>query len=87
MNRLLWWTTYTSCGVLSLFFLAFGVSLCRAAYRLKDPYHFILTFFASNFIILISAVIFIAVAVRVLGRLRGHRPTNDDNHHEHQDSS
>jgi hypothetical protein len=40
----------------ALFFLLFGVYLLILAYYLKDPFSFVLTFFSSNLIILISAV-------------------------------
>jgi hypothetical protein len=42
------------------FFLVFGVQILVGAYQLTDPFSFILTFFAANFIILISATLMIA---------------------------
>jgi hypothetical protein len=41
-------------GVLSSFFLFWGISLLLSAYSLKNPQEFIMLFFSSNFIILIS---------------------------------
>lgn len=67
---MVWWTVAAASAILSIFFLFVGISLCRAAYDLKHPYQFILTFFSSNFIILISAVILLGVVLRMIGRLR-----------------
>lgn len=47
------------------FFLAFGIHLLIAAYSLKDPFNFVMTFFASNLIILISAALLIGFVVRI----------------------
>jgi hypothetical protein len=56
--------------MLSIFFLFVGISLCIASYNLNHPHQFILTFFASNLIILISVVVIVAVIIRIIGRLR-----------------
>ena len=74
MKSLLWWTLSALGTSLSLFFLFLGVNLCRAAYQLDNPHHFILTFFASNLIILISVVFLAAVMVRIIARLRHREP-------------
>lgn len=47
------------------FFILFGVHVLIAAYQLKDPFLFIMTFFASNLIILISAVLTLGFAIRL----------------------
>jgi hypothetical protein len=60
-------------GVFFLGFLFLGVDLCRASFHLKEPYQFILTFFASNLIILVSAALLAGLVVRVIGRIRGRR--------------
>jgi hypothetical protein len=41
------------------FFLCFGIVLLVSAYHLNDPFLFIMTFFASNLIILISAALLV----------------------------
>ena len=48
------------------FFLAFGVILLISAYQLKDPFWFVMTFFASNLIILISAALLVGFIVRMV---------------------
>ncbi len=56
--------------LLSLFFLWFGIDLLRAAYGLNSPFEFIATFFASNLIILISAVLGLGFVLSIIRRLR-----------------
>ena len=48
------------------FFLLFGVYLLIAAYHLENPYSFIMTFFASNLVILISAVLVLGFILRMI---------------------
>jgi len=48
------------------FFIIFGIQLLIAAYRLKDPFYFIMTFFSSNLIILISATLLIGFVYRMV---------------------
>jgi di/tricarboxylate transporter len=61
--------------VAGAFFLLFGVHLLLCAYRLKDPFSFIMTFFASNLIILISATVMTGLAIRLAASFR---KTKDD---------
>ncbi len=52
--------------------MLFGVDLLMASYRLKDPFSFIMTFFAASFIILISitlAASFVIKMIRVYKRM------------------
>jgi hypothetical protein len=59
--------------LVSVFFLVFGMDLLKAAYSLKDPYSFIMTFFAASFIILISLALgatFLIKMVRVFRQIR-----------------
>lgn len=46
--------------------MVFGIQLCIEAYYLKNPYFFILTFFSSNLIILISGAILIGLVLRMI---------------------
>ena len=70
VRTLVWWTVAAASVILSIFFLFVGISLCRAAYDLEHPHQFILTFFSSNLIILISVVILLGAVLRMIGRLR-----------------
>lgn len=56
---------YIGLILVSLFFLAFGIHVLLAAYRLNDPHTFIMTFFASNFIILISGALIVGLILRL----------------------
>ncbi|MDX9818884.1 MAG: hypothetical protein RBT16_08225 [Desulfococcus multivorans] len=52
------------------FFLAFGVSILIQSYSLKDPFSFVLTFFGSNLMILISAAILLGLIWRLVSVYR-----------------
>jgi uncharacterized Tic20 family protein len=65
------WIKYGACLMVSALFLLFGIHLLAAAYRLNDPFSFVMTFFASNLIILISAVGVIAFVIRMVQLCRG----------------
>ena len=51
--------------LISIFFLLFGVNVLISAYRINDPFAFVMTFFASNFIILISASVAAGIGIRL----------------------
>ena len=74
LRPLVWWTLSTASAMLSIFFLFMGIHLCWASFQLNHPHQFILTFFASNLIILISLVILAGVVVRIVLRLRQNDP-------------
>ena len=74
MSEILWWIRQSILVLLGLLFLLFGIHLLIAAYKLKDPASFIMTFFASNFIILISAALLIGFVYRIVkayGSIKG----------------
>ena len=56
MNNYFWWFKQAVIAILSIFFLILGVETLVASYRLANPLNFIMTFFSSNLIILISLV-------------------------------
>ncbi len=68
--KYLWWAWQLILAGISGFFLFFGIEVLRFAYRLNDPFIFIIYFFASNLIILISAVLLIGFFYRMLGVYR-----------------
>ncbi|MFP4349224.1 MAG: hypothetical protein ACOC3W_07460 [Thermodesulfobacteriota bacterium] len=63
---LIWWIRQILLTLVGCFFLLFGVQILIGAYGLNDPFSFILTFFASNLIILISAVLIIGFIYRMV---------------------
>jgi len=66
MYGILWWLRQVFLILTACFFLAFGIHILIASYRLKDPYSFIMTFFASNLIILISATLILGFVLRMV---------------------
>lgn len=66
MSDLFWWLRQIVLISVGGFFLYYGIQLLISAYGLEDPYSFIMTFFASNFIILISATLIIGFAYRMV---------------------
>jgi hypothetical protein len=73
MSNLFWWIRQIVLISVSAFFLYFGIRLLVSAYNLNDPFTFLMTFFASNFIILISAVLMIGFAYRMITAYRQSR--------------
>ncbi len=61
-----WWVKQIILIVLGGFYLYFGINLLLASYQLNNPFYFLMTFFASNFIILISAALLIGFAYRLI---------------------
>ena len=70
MTNLIWWIRQVFLMAVSAFFLYFGIRLLISAYKLDDPFTFFMTFFAANFIILISATLIICFAYRMITALR-----------------
>ncbi len=64
-----------------LFFIAVGIDLLISAYRLNDPFSFVVIFFASNLMILISAALCLGFILRLKRSLRRtaseKEPSND----------
>ncbi len=59
------WVRDILIGVFSSFFLFWGITLLLSAYSLKNPVEFIMMFFASNFIVLVSASGILYTALRL----------------------
>ena len=66
MSGLFWWIWQVVLILVGSFFLYYGIELLISSYNLKDPYTFLMTFFASNFIILISAALIVGFAYRMI---------------------
>ena len=73
MSNLFWWIRQIVLISVSAFFLYYGIRLLVSAYKLNDPFTFLMTFFASNFIILISAALMIGFAYRMITAYRQSR--------------
>jgi len=71
MHAFFWWTRQVILALLAFFFLLFGIYLLVGAYHMKDPFSFIMTFFASNLIILINATLLAGFIIRMVRMFRG----------------
>lgn len=76
------WVKRILLTLLSIFFLWFGIDLLRAAYGLSSPFEFIATFFASNLIILISAVLGLGFVLSMIRRFRHGRESAETEQQE-----
>ena len=61
-----WWVFQILMTIVSAFFLVFGVDLMMSAYSLKDPFSFIMTFFAASFVILFSLALMISFLIKMI---------------------
>ena len=61
-----WWIFQLTMLGLSIFFMLFGFDLLRASYDFKDPFSFIMTFFAASFILLISTTLGICFIIKMI---------------------
>ena len=66
MSTTYWWIRQIILVAISAFYLYFGIQVLISAYSLNDPFSFVLTFFASNFIILISAALLVGFIYRMI---------------------
>ena len=66
MYDIFWWIRQVLLVLVGCFFLVFGIHVLIMAYQLKDPFNFIMTFFASNLIILISATLVLGFIIRMV---------------------
>lgn len=66
MCSVFWWLRQAVLIIAGCFFLTFGIHILIAAYNLKDPYSFIMAFFASNLIILISGTLILGFILRMI---------------------
>jgi len=78
MSGILWWIWQIVLIILGTFFLYYGVELLIASYELNNPFTFIMTFFASNFIILISAALIFGFIYRMVAVYRQLKNTEPD---------
>jgi hypothetical protein len=65
-----WWIRQIILVAIAGFYLIFGIQLLVSAYQLNDPTSFIFTFYASNFMILISAALLVGFIYRLVATYR-----------------
>jgi hypothetical protein len=64
-------------ALIAIFFILFGINLLYMAYQISDPFSFIMTFFAANFIILISAALLLGFILKMVAVIRKTREVKD----------
>lgn len=69
-NPIPWWATQIVLALIAIFFILFGINLLYMAYQITDPFSFIMTFFASNFIILISAALLLSFILKIVNTFK-----------------
>jgi hypothetical protein len=76
-----WWFKNIAIGVLSVVFLLFGIDSMAAAYRKNNVFEFIMYFFSSSMIILVSIVgiIYPAFQIRAYFKPRDTQKDHEDN--------
>ncbi len=70
MFGIFWWVRQVFLILAGCCFLGFGILMLISAYKLENPYSFIMAFFASNLMILISATLVLGFVLRMV---RAHR--------------
>jgi len=65
-----WWFKIIAIGLVSLFFLVYGIETLVGAYALKSPLDFVMFFFSASFMILVSGVGLIFSFFRIYNHLR-----------------
>ena len=78
MSGLFWLIRQVVLILVGAFFLYYGIQLLISSYDLNDPFVFIMTFFAANFIILISATLIFGFAYRIVVAFRQSKKTDDE---------
>ena len=66
----LWFATQIVLALIAIFFILFGINLLYIAYQITEPFSFIMTFFASNLIILISVTLLIIFVLKIVTNIR-----------------
>jgi len=78
MSIIFWLIRQVVLILIGAFFLYYGVQMLISSYDLKDPFIFIMTFFASNFIILISATLVFVFTYRIVMALRQSKKIDEE---------
>jgi len=65
-----WLATLVVLALIAIFFIVFGIDLLFIAYQITEPFSFVMTFFASNLIILISATLLLIFVLKIVATIR-----------------
>ncbi len=64
-HLLFWLAGQVAVGLLAAFFLAFGIGTLCGAYSLTNPHEFIMYFFSSSLMILVSGVLLLSPMINI----------------------
>ena len=71
MNTFFWWISKLIIGFASLILFIRGIEVLIGSYTLNNPAEFLMYFFSSSMLILMSAVGIIYSAIIIFKRVRG----------------
>jgi len=69
-NPIPWLAAQVVLALIAIFFILFGINILYMAYQITDPFSFIMTFFASNLIILISATLLLSFVLKIVTNIK-----------------
>jgi uncharacterized Tic20 family protein len=72
-----WPAALVALSLIAIFFILFGIDLLYTAYQITEPFSFVMTFFASNFIILISATLLFIFVLKIVAHIRKSKERQD----------
>jgi len=71
MNVFFWWISRLFIGIASLVLFIRGIEVLIGSYSLNNPVEFLMYFFSSSMLILLSAVGVIYSAVKIFKKVKG----------------
>jgi len=78
MSNIFWWIRQVVLILIGAFFLYYGIQLLISSYDLNNPFIFIMSFFAANFIILISGTLIFGFTYRMVMAFRQSKKIDDE---------
>jgi nitrogen fixation/metabolism regulation signal transduction histidine kinase len=67
------WAPQFVLALIAIFFILFGIDILYMAYQITDPFSFVMTFFASNLVILISATLLLGFILKMVATIKRER--------------
>lgn len=77
MGSYFWWGKNILIAFFALFFLAFGIETLIGSFLLKNPFEFIMYFFSSSLMVLVSLVGILYPTVKIHALFKTRKNTND----------
>ncbi|HBB18006.1 MAG TPA: hypothetical protein DCZ97_13760 [Syntrophus sp. (in: bacteria)] len=77
MDSYLWWGKNILIALFALFFLVFGIETLIGSFLLKNPLEFIIYFFSSSFMVLVSLVGILYPTLKIYALFKTRKHSND----------